>query len=33
MDMIKWLSWKDVKPDYDECSELLAIFTTIGKNK
>jgi len=31
--MIKWLSWQDVKPDYDECSELLAIFTTIGKNK
>jgi four helix bundle protein len=29
----KWLSWEDVKPDYDECSELLAIFTTIGKNK
>lgn len=28
----KWLSWEDVKPDYDECSELLAIFTTIGKN-
>jgi len=30
---VKWLSWKDVKPDYEECSELLAIFTTIGKNK
>jgi len=30
---VKWLSWEDVKPDYDECSELLAIFTTIGKNK
>ena len=29
----KWLPWEDVKPDYDECSELLAIFTTIGKNK
>ena len=27
------LSWENVKPDYDECSELLAIFTTIGKNK
>jgi hypothetical protein len=27
------LSWEDVKLDYDECSELLAIFTTIGKNK
>jgi four helix bundle protein len=29
----KWLSWEDVKPDYDECSELIATFTTIGKNK
>jgi len=29
----KWLPWEDVKPDYDECCELLAIFTTIGKNK
>jgi four helix bundle protein len=23
------LLWKYVKPDYDECSELLAIFTSI----
>ena len=30
---IKWLSWKKLKPDYDECSELLAIFTSIGKHK
>ena len=30
---VKWLSWKKVKPDYNECSELLAIFTTIGKSK
>lgn len=22
------LPWKEVKPDYDECSELLAIFTS-----
>ena len=29
----KWLSWEDVKPDYDEFSELVAIFPTIGKNK
>ena len=29
----KWLSWKKVKPEYDECSELLAIFTSIGKSK
>ena len=28
----KWLSWKKVKPEYDECSELLAIFASIGKN-
>ena len=30
---VKWLSWEDVKSEYDECRELLAIFTTIGKNK
>ena len=29
----KWLSWEDVKSDYDECNEIVAIFTTIGKNK
>ena len=29
----KWLSWEKVKSEYDECSELLAIFTSIGKNK
>lgn len=29
----KFLSWERVKPEYDECSELLAIFTSIGKNK
>ena len=27
----KWLSWEKVKSDYEECSELLAIFTSIGK--
>ncbi len=27
----KWLSWERVKSDYEECSELLAIFTSIGK--
>ena len=26
-----WLPWNKVKPDYEECSELLAIFTSIGK--
>ncbi len=28
----KWLSWAKVKPEYDECGELLAIFASIGKN-
>ena len=27
----KWLSWENVKFEYDECSELLAIFSSIGK--
>jgi len=27
----EWLSWDQVKPEYEECSELLAIFTSIGK--
>ena len=27
----KWLSWEKVKSEYEECSELLAIFTSIGK--
>ena len=29
----KWLPWERLKPDYGECSELLAIFTSIGKSK
>jgi len=29
----KWLPWDRLKPDHEECSELLAIFTSIGKNK
>jgi four helix bundle protein len=28
---LQWLSWERVKPEYDECGELLAIFTSIGK--
>jgi four helix bundle protein len=28
-----WLPWEKVRTEYDECSELLAIFTSIGKNK
>jgi len=27
---IKWLTWEEIKADYDECSELLALFTSIG---
>jgi len=27
---LEWKSWEELKPDYDECSELLAIFTSIG---
>ena len=29
----EWLTWDKVKPEYEECSELLAIFTSIGKKK
>ena len=29
----KWLTWEKVKPLYEECSELLAIFTSIGRKK
>ncbi len=29
----EWLTWEQVKAEYEECSELLAIFTSIGKNK
>ena len=28
---LKWLSWERLKPEYDECGELLAIFTSICK--
>jgi len=28
---VNWVSWGKVKADYEECSELLAIFTSIGK--
>jgi four helix bundle protein len=27
-----WLSWEAVKTEYDECRELLAIFTSVGKS-
>ena len=28
----KWLSRDEIKPEYNECSELLALFTAIGKS-
>jgi len=28
---LNWLSWERLKSEYDECGELLAIFTSIGK--
>jgi four helix bundle protein len=27
-----WLSWDDIKSKHEECGELLAIFSSIGKN-
>ena len=28
-----WLSWEQIQSEHAECSELLAIFTSIGKRK
>ena len=28
-----WVTWEKIKPLYEECSELLAIFTSIGRRK
>ena len=28
---IGWIPWEELKADHDECSELLAIFTSIGR--
>jgi len=28
-----WKSWEQIKADYEECSQLLAIFTSIGKKR
>ena len=28
---VGWKSWDELQPHYDGCSELLAIFTSIGK--
>ena len=30
---VGWLSFEQVKYEYEECSELIAIFTSIGKKK
>ena len=30
---VEWLSFDQVKYEYEECSELVAIFTSIGKKK
>ena len=27
---VKWLEREEIKADYDECSDLLALFTSIG---
>jgi four helix bundle protein len=31
IEAMKWLSQEQMKPIYDECVELLALFTSIGK--
>jgi four helix bundle protein len=28
---VEWKSWDQIKSEYDECSELLAIFTSIAQ--
>ena len=30
---VQWIPWESLNPDYDECSELLAIFSSIGSCK
>jgi four helix bundle protein len=30
---VQWLAQEEVQADYEECSELLAIFSSINKNK
>ena len=27
---VGWKSWGEIQPEYDECSELLALYTSIG---
>ncbi|MBN2062681.1 MAG: four helix bundle protein [Deltaproteobacteria bacterium] len=31
MSEMEWMNWNEIKPVYDECGELLAIFVSIGK--
>ncbi len=30
---VEWFSWEQIKHEYKDCSELLAIFSSIGKKK
>ncbi|MBW1822643.1 MAG: four helix bundle protein [Deltaproteobacteria bacterium] len=30
---VEWFSWEQIKHEHKECSELLAIFSSIGKKK
>ena len=30
---VKWVPWEKLRPDYEECGELLAIFSSIGIRK
>ena len=30
---VGWLSWEELEADYQECSELLAIFISIGRKR
>jgi four helix bundle protein len=30
---MEWLSWEKIRAEYEECSQLLAIFTSVGKKK
>ena len=30
---VNWLPWTEIKTEHNECSELLAIFTSIGKGR
>ena len=32
IEALNWLPRETIKPEYDECSELLALFTSIGRS-